>query len=422
MDGAADGPRTSVTSAETLFAAPQPDRPVEEDPPRRRGGKLYFLATAVAQVVALLRYVALARILGPRELGLAATLVVTGAFFDMISDTGSDRFLIQDRDGDDPEVQKLVQLVYFGRGAVIATAMVLLAIPLAGFYHEPRLALGFAVFALVPLLQGCQHLDLRRQQRHHDFRTESIAILVGELASFAAMLTAAFLTRSFTSILWGLIARAAILALISHLRASRRYGWSYQNQAASRLWAYSTPLMLTGLLLFIGSQADRVMIGRQLGFRDLGEYSAILLLIYYPCGVLLRYTHNLFIPLIAAPRENVAERNRVSDGFGGLTFSLGILMAAGFAVVAPPVIGLLYGARYTTSPLLVGLVGILQTTRFLINWPTTVAMSMGRSRTVLLNNLPRLLIFPGALPRALDHRGLIGRGDRIDRRGRRYRS
>ena len=43
-----------------------------------------------------------------------------------------------------------------------------------------------------------------------------------------------------------------------------------------------------------------------------------------------------------------------------------------------------------------GLIGILQTTRFLINWPTTVAMSMGRSRTVLLNNLPRLLIFPGA--------------------------
>ena len=84
--------------------------------PVRRGANAFFIASSFAQISALLRYVILARMLGPEQLGLAATLVVMAAFFDLVSDTGSDRFLIQDRDGDTPEVQKLVHLVLHLQG------------------------------------------------------------------------------------------------------------------------------------------------------------------------------------------------------------------------------------------------------------------------------------------------------------------
>ena len=107
-----------------------------------QGAKLYFAATGVGQTSALLRYVVLARLLGPEQLGLAATLVVTGAFFDLISDTASDRFLIQDRHGAEPSVQNLVHFVYVVRGFLIAGALALFSIPLAGFYKSPNSFLG----------------------------------------------------------------------------------------------------------------------------------------------------------------------------------------------------------------------------------------------------------------------------------------
>jgi len=106
--------------------------------------------------------------------------------------------------------------------------------------------------------------------------------------------------------------------------------------------------------------------------------------------------HVIFLPMIAAARENVARRDAVSDRLGGQTQLLALGMATGFAVVAPTMVTVLYGAKFTQSALVVGLVGILQTTRFLINWPSTVALSMGRSRTVLVGNLVRLLAYPGA--------------------------
>ncbi|MBS0489219.1 MAG: oligosaccharide flippase family protein, partial [Proteobacteria bacterium] len=62
------------------------------------------------------RYTIMARLLGPEQLGLAALLILTSSFFESVSDNGSDRFMIQDPDGDKPEVQKLVQLVFVGRG------------------------------------------------------------------------------------------------------------------------------------------------------------------------------------------------------------------------------------------------------------------------------------------------------------------
>ena len=47
-----------------------------------------------------MRYVILARLLGPEQLGLAATLLLTAQFFESLSDTGANRFIVQDARGD----------------------------------------------------------------------------------------------------------------------------------------------------------------------------------------------------------------------------------------------------------------------------------------------------------------------------------
>ena len=374
--------------------APSIERPVER--PARKGGKTLLLGSSVAQVAALLRYVALARLLGPEQLGLAATIVVTGSFFDLISETGSDRFLVQDREGDTVEVQKLVQLVYVGRGLLICLSLAVLAIPLSRFYHAPQLAWGLAILGISPLILGFMHLDIRRQQRREDFRTEAVSMIAAESCSLIVTVAAAFLTRNFTAILYGLIARAVVMTLVSHLRAERPYALGYSKAHGPRLSRFAAPLMLTGLMLFVGSQGDRVVVANLLGFRALGHYSAVLLLIYYPSAMILRYIHSISIPMMVAVRDDAARQNAVGDRLGGQTFLLAAAMCVGFAVVAPIAVPVLYGARYAQGVLIVGLVGILQTTRFLIVWPTTIALSVGRTRTVMISNLIRLVAYPCA--------------------------
>jgi O-antigen/teichoic acid export membrane protein len=381
----------SIPARTGLETPPEYDQP---KPTVRRGANIYFIATVVAQASALLRYVTLARILGPDQLGLAATLVLTSSFFDLVSDTGSDRFLIQDRHGDKPSVQHLVQLVYAGRGALVAVTLALFAIPLAQFYRAPQLAIGFAFLALSPLILGFTHLDNRRAQRHLDFRSEAITIMCCEAAGLLATVAAAILTRSFTAILYGLVTRALVNVTVSHLRAKRPYAMAYVREHAPALARFGGPLMLNGVMLFIGSQGDRVMVARQLGIGALGHYSAVLLLIYYPSAIIMRYMFAMYTPMVASHRDAPMERDRVLDILGGQTLVLAVAMSVGFAIVAPPMVTILYGARFTLSAMTVGLIGILQTARYMIMWPTTGALAAGRSQTVLASNVSRMLAFP----------------------------
>ena len=365
--------------------------------PKRRGAKAYLAASGVSQLCALLRYVLLARLLGPEQLGLAATLILTQAFFDLISDTAADRFLIQDKDGDEVPVQHLVQLVLAGRGVSIAVAMLIFAWPLAWFYKAPQLAPGLAILGLAPLIGGFIHLDMRRAQRDNDFRAEGLSSMISEIAGLLGTVLAAYLTRNFTAVLYGVIARSAVLVICSHIFANRPYGFGYSKDHGPRLARFSAPLMVTGMILFFASQGDRVLVDRNIGFAGLGHYSAVLLLIFYPAGALLKYMHTIYLPQIAATRLDPVKRADVTGSLGSQTLLLGLGMASGFAIVAPLMIPILYGHAFYQPAMIVALIGILQSTRFLVVWPTTVALSMGRSGVVLANNVLRLTAWPAAM-------------------------
>jgi O-antigen/teichoic acid export membrane protein len=351
----------------------------------------------VAQGVALLRFVILARLLGAEELGLAAMLILTSQFFQAISDTGSDRFLVQDDKGDSPVMQGFVQLVLALRGVLIAVALVVFAGPAATLYKQPELAASLMGLALAPLIGGFIHLDFRRVQRDGDFRPESLGMIVSESLSLVANVIAALITHDHTSVVYGLVVRSVLLVVISHVTATRPYRFAWAREEGLRFSQFAAPLFLNGLLLFIGSQGDRLLVGTGLGAEALGHYSAILLLIYYPTGMLLRFLAGTALPQIARARDDPERFQREASRFGGRTMLMALAVAAGFAVVAPIFTPIFYGKSFAQPLEIFALIGVLQSARFLRVWPTTIANGIGRSTVILLNNIGRMVAVPMAL-------------------------
>lgn len=363
--------------------------------PPRRGARVYLAGSLVGQACALLRYTILARLLGPEQLGLVATLILVSNFFEMISDTASDRFLVQDRRGDEPDVQRLVQAVFASRGAFMALGLAVAAIPVANYFQEPALIAGLAILGLSPLIGGLMHLDVRRFQRRNDFRAEGLGLIVAELVGLIATIVAALLTRDFTATLYGLILRSAALVVMSHVSAERPYGWGYASEAASRLRTFAIPLVANGALLFVAGQSDRIMVSTLAGLEALGHYTAALLLVLYPTVALTRYMQGIHLPLVAA-ESGSTHPNGTMNLLGGRSLLLAIGIAAGFAVVGPLAIVILYGGAFAQPLALVGMIGILQAARFIRVWPTTQALGLGRSRIVLASSLARTLGIPAA--------------------------
>ena len=363
----------------------------------RQGTRAYVAASILAQVCSLARYTVMARLLGPEQLGLAALLLLTSQFFESISDSGGDRFLIQNPDGDKPAVQKLVQLVCVGRGVFISLGLLFAAYPMASIYHQPPLAMGLMILAVAPLIGAWMHLDYRRAQRAHDFRPEALGIVAAELICTVVIIIAVYCTRNFTAILYGLIARPLVQVIVSHLTAKRPYAIGYSKEYAGRLATFAGPLFINGLLLFIGSQGDRVLIGHRLGVSDLGHYTAVLLLVSSPASMVSRILGATNLPVISAARGDPARLKQAADRLAGRALLLALGIAAGFALVAPAAISLFYGPAFHLPVTVVALIGMLQAARFIRLWPSNVALGVGASRIVMINNIARLVALPAAL-------------------------
>ena len=363
----------------------------------RTGARLYFAASLIAQASALVRYVILARILGPEELGLAAMLVLTAQFFESVSDTGADRFIVQNPEGDTPKMLGLVHMAMALRGVMIAGALVTTAGLVARLYTAPQIVPALQVLAFVPLIAGLTNLDMRRAQRTGDFRPESYVTVFGELAGVAASAAAAFIVRDHTAVLYGLIVRALVMVGASHIVSVRRYAWAYSRLEARQFFQFAGPLAINGLFLYFGSQGDRLLVASGLGAAALGQYSAILLLIFNPTSAITRFLQGMHLPQVAAARDDANALRRQGERLAGQSLLLAVGAAVGFAAVGPLIAPILYG-KLGVQPLLIfaGL-GVVQAARLLRGWPTALALGLGRSSEVMINNMVRVIALPLAM-------------------------
>lgn len=350
----------------------------------------------MSSVAAFLRFSILARLLGPEQLGLVAILVLTSQFFDSVTNAGMDRFLIQDADGDDPKAQRLVHLASIGRGILTGLALFLIAPWLAAYFGQQALAHGFQILALAPLIQGFMHYDVRRFQRERNYAAEGW-LSFGDVLSLIIVAAAAVIIGDFTAIAYGLIARSIGYVLISHWKAERPYEVGLAKEYNARLARFGFPLLFNGLLLFATMQGDRMLVATRLSVVELGHYSVVLLLIYYPISIIQRFFEGMYLPLIAGARLDPREQARQTNLMIGELLICMAIMLTGFILFAPFMIPLMFGADFYQPLPLIILVGVMQVTRLARSWLTTVSLANGKSHQVLANNLIRLLIFPMAI-------------------------
>ncbi|WP_421935919.1 oligosaccharide flippase family protein [Phenylobacterium sp.] len=363
----------------------------------RRGAKIFLIASLVAQAAALVRYVILARMLGPAELGLAATLILTAQFFESLSDTGANRYVVQDARGHTPEVMGLVHMILAGRGILLAAALALTAGLVADLYKAPILAPGLIALGLTQVILGFQNLEVRRVQRDGDFRPEAVMTIAGEVTSAIAIAAAAWIVRDHTAVIYGLTARALIMLIVSHVMAERRYAWAFGKADAVAFSRFASPLFLNGLLLFFGSQGDRILVGASLGAEGLGYYSAIILLIYYPAAALSRFVASLHMPNVARTRDNPEKFAREREQLGGRAVLLSTAMLLGFCLAGPLFAPLLYGHAFAQPLPMFAALALLQAVRLARCWPTTLALGTGDSFSVLAANVVRVVALPAAI-------------------------
>ena len=160
---------------------------------------------------------------------------------------------------------------------------------------------------------------------------------------------------------------------------------------------YGWPLLLSGILLFATSQADRFVVGSFLGMPALGIYAAAALIPVAVNQLILGTSANLLMPVLSG----VSGDRRLFEARYDLVFA----STAALAIVAfVPLIGLghliipaVFGARYQAPALLVAWLAIGAAAGVLRGAPAIAALALGDTKNLLYANVVRPLGLAAAL-------------------------
>lgn len=377
---------------------------------RASGGRLMLYTSVAVQGLALVRNVAIARILGPHEFGLAAIIILTVSFLDAMSNAGTQNILVQAKEDDDGRLLASVHAVSVARGFATVALMLILAAPLIKIFNIDLSLSALALVATASLIAGFTHRGIKSVQRVGDFRAESLTQFASEIGNLAVAIPFAIVTHSYLSIVAGLIARSVVGVVMSHVLVKLPYQLKWSRDEMNRLWLFSWPLLINGPLLFISAQADRLIVNTTSGSAALGIYSAIAVLVMSPSTAILKWLGTIYFPPFTKyyHKHNGLDKSPPVFNYTSSYVSIAWAMAAGFVCFGPFIVSMLYGPKYNAPQILVGLIGLLQIVRFLRGWPSILSMTAAKSSAILVSTIVRLAMLPLAFVGASLIGGLSG--------------
>lgn len=294
----------------------------------------------------------LARLLTPADFGLIAMLLVFTSVAGLLVDSGFSTALIQKQStSDDDETTVLV--TGFTISVIVGVLLWLVAPAIAQFYSQPLLTpLTRLVVFVLPLSALAAVPDALLTQKL-DFRSRAMAEIFASLCSGSIAVFLAWRGFGVWSLAWQSVVaigvRAAMLWLLSGWRPRGRF-----HIASFRgLSGFGSYMLMANLLNTISIRLQSLLIGKLFDSRALGYYTLAQNTQQVPAQFMSGVLNRVGLPVFSSIAENPAKL------LGALRMSLRVTIfvfvpcMVGIAVVAKPLIVMVYGQRWApASPLL----------------------------------------------------------------------
>lgn len=324
----------------------------------------------------------LARVLTPSDFGLVAMAMAVVGLVELMGAFGFDSALIQRQDTARSHFDTAWTFnVIFGM--VIAFLLVMMAVPAAAFYHDPRLELMLPVLAIGAVVGGFENIGTVVFRKELNFRMEFIYLFIKRVAVFAVVVTLALTLRSFWALIFATIAGKLMAVLISYLLHPYRPRFSLA--ARGDLFHFSKWLFISNLIQFLHSRSTDFILGRTVGSYGLGVYNLAAEIAAMPSTELIAPVNRAVYPAYA---QLVSAREKLLNRFlevYGLICLVAFPVAVGLFCLSDLVVALLLGPQWVDAvPILqilglCGLLGALQGNMYVV----MSAMGKPKANTML---------------------------------------
>lgn len=313
-----------------------------------RHSGVYFAGTIFTAGLGYLFKVYLARVLGPKDLGLYALGITLVSFIGIFNTLGLPQSAVRyvaayKASGQFKELHSLLwrgSALLLGANVLLAGVLLWFGRVIAvHFYHAPTLVAYLPFFALMMLFSVISSFYGKVLAGYRDLKLRTLFVnFIGGPLNMLIAIALISLGLGLKGYLSAQIASAAVvsallLAAVRHFTPAAARLWSQAGAFPGKeVWSFSAAMLGIGFLEFLMAQVDKVALGFYKGAREVGIYSvAAALVVYVP--LVLNSVNQIFAPTIADLHAR-GEQKLLSRLFQSLTkWVLGITLPLAMVIM-----------------------------------------------------------------------------------------
>lgn len=352
-----------------------------------KGSAQVAIGEAVGYAASFVRNMILARLLTKADFGIAATFAMMITLLEFSSKLGVSRFVVRDKEGDQPEFIGAAHMVQSIAAMMSSVIMLAASWPMALVFGLPDQKGAMATLALIPLILGFTHLDIRRYERSLNFAPSTYVEMISQLVVTALSWPIAKYFGDYRAVLAILILKAILSCGSTHYFATQPYRWTVHREYATRMLRFGWPLIINGFLMFCLVRGDQFVVASFFNMSDLGAYAAAAALTTAPTLFFSRVFASVVLPVLAKAQDDPAAFERRFAVVIAVICTFSAAYSAGVITAAEALMHLVYGNKYSGTGILLAWLTASNTFRNVRLAAAVAAMAKGDSKNEMLSNL-----------------------------------
>jgi O-antigen/teichoic acid export membrane protein len=308
------------------------------------------------RLLGLLNTLILVRLLAPADFGLVALGTSFAIAVDTLSTLGIEDALVREAAPTQAMYDTAFTMTLL-RSLATALVIAAAAIPVAGFFAEPRLAHILWALAIGAVIEGTGSVGIVDFRRDMVFEKEFLLQILPRITSIVVAASAALIWHSYWALVAGILSGRVLRTLFGY----RMHAWrpritlsAWRALIGFSLWSWAI-----SMAELVRDRMDTFVIGRVLDPTAVGVYAIGEEVAALP-------TSELVQPLCRACFSGFAEARRADQGMRetfmrpvATTFLITLPAGLGISLVADPLVRLVVGAKWAQSIPVIELLGIM---------------------------------------------------------------
>jgi O-antigen/teichoic acid export membrane protein len=310
-----------------------------------RGGSARGAALAISFFLRIGSLVVLARLLNPFDFGLLGMVTAFTGVLSLFRDFGLSAAAIQHVTVTEKQSSTLFWINILAGGILTIIAM-LLAPAVAAFYHEPRLYWVTIVVAIAFLLNGAgvQHSAiLQRQMR---FTALAWIDLTALIASTILAIGMAKIGYGY----WALVAMTLSVPFVGTIGLWLATAWvpglPHRGVGLRSMMRFGGTLTLSGLVYYVATNCEKVLLGRFWGAEALGIYGRAYQLIRIPTDNLNSSVGDVAFSALSRIQDDPARLRRFFLKGYSLVLGITVPITVACGIFADDIVLVLLGQKW----------------------------------------------------------------------------